>query len=542
MRQEKNIISKIVSKIFLILFFCVVSLALNATMVEAAQKNGVCQASDGNWYYYNNGKIQNITTVACNSNGWWYVKNGKVDFSYDGLGTNKNGTWYIENGKVDFSINTIAHRGDGWYLFKGGKVNYTTTVANNSNGWWYVKNGKVDFSATTVAHNSNGWWYIKNGKVDFGYDGLGANSNGMWYIENGKVDFSINTVAYRGDGWYLFNNGKVNYTTTVAHNSNGWWYVKNGKVDFSYTGIAQNSNGYWYIKNGKVDFSYNGQVTFTGVKYKVVNGKATEISVCNLSKNDEYYKYEYAYRTENTSALSGNELIFYKGLKECLDEAYSYKTAYEQEKAVHDYIVLNCEYDLDAYENYLQGIISNHDSYFAEGVFINKTAVCDGYSRAFMLCMDILGIPCIRVMGTANGGDHAWNAVQLENEWYMVDVTWDDPVPDAEGVVWYNYFNITDETMKRDHTYTCSIQANGTKYNYYYMQENFVDNIEAYYAYLQKAATNAKSGELVIVIVEDTEGWAVEKLDNYADYSKVPNATGINVNFSGTIAEFTWQF
>lgn len=60
-------------------------------------------ASDGNWYYYENGKVaSHVTTVANNKNGWWFVRNGKVDFSYNGIAENSNGVWYIRNGKVDF--------------------------------------------------------------------------------------------------------------------------------------------------------------------------------------------------------------------------------------------------------------------------------------------------------------------------------------------------------------------------------------------------------------------------------------------------------
>ena len=127
--------------------------------------------------------------------------------------------------------------------------------------------------------------------------------------------------------------------------------------------------------------------------------------------------------------------------------------------------MLNCEYD---YGNYLNDTVPDA-SYGAEGVFVNRTAVCAGYTDAFQLCMDILGIPCIEVSGIADNGreigGHAWNAVQLEDEWYMVDVTWDDP--DWGERVYYNYFNVTDEYLRNHHhEYTCEISAKGTKYNY----------------------------------------------------------------------------
>lgn len=53
--------------------------------------------------------------------------------------------------------------------------------------------------------------------------------------------------------------------------------------------------------------------------------------------------------------------------------------------------------------------------------------VCEGYSRAFKVLCDRVGIPCVLVEGYGNGGDHMWNYVQLDDAWYAVDVTWNDP-------------------------------------------------------------------------------------------------------------------
>lgn len=60
--------------------------------------------------------------------------------------------------------------------------------------------------------------------------------------------------------------------------------------------------------------------------------------------------------------------------------------------------------------------------------------VCEGYSRAFKVLCDELGIPCVLVEGyskssaSASAGSHMWNYVQLDGSWYAVDVTWNDPV------------------------------------------------------------------------------------------------------------------
>lgn len=61
--------------------------------------------------------------------------------------------------------------------------------------------------------------------------------------------------------------------------------------------------------------------------------------------------------------------------------------------------------------------------------------VCDGYSKAFKVLCDLLGIPCVLVISDT----HMWNLVQMDDgAWYYVDVTWDDQ---PFGVNW-NYFLI----------------------------------------------------------------------------------------------------
>lgn len=63
-----------------------------------------------------------------------------------------------------------------------------------------------------------------------------------------------------------------------------------------------------------------------------------------------------------------------------------------------------------------------------------KSAVCEGYAKAFKVLCDKVGIPCVLVSGqgvTSSGaGAHMWNYVQMEDkQWYLVDATWVDRTP-----------------------------------------------------------------------------------------------------------------
>lgn len=96
--------------------------------------------------------------------------------------------------------------------------------------------------------------------------------------------------------------------------------------------------------------------------------------------------------------------------------------------AIHDYLVLNCRYDTRVETN-----SAPQEVYTAYGALIDQVAVCQGYAAAFQLFMQKLEIPSIVVQSQAM--NHAWNMVRYENDWYHVDATWDDPVPDQPGVV-----------------------------------------------------------------------------------------------------------
>lgn len=65
--------------------------------------------------------------------------------------------------------------------------------------------------------------------------------------------------------------------------------------------------------------------------------------------------------------------------------------------------------------------------------------VCEAYARAFKVLCAEADIPCVLVDGYAKnsissaGEAHMWNYVQLNDSWYGVDVTWNDPLGGASG-------------------------------------------------------------------------------------------------------------
>jgi hypothetical protein len=122
-------------------------------------------------------------------------------------------------------------------------------------------------------------------------------------------------------------------------------------------------------------------------------------------------------------------------------------------KAIHDYIVKNTRYD---YENFINNTIPP-ESYTAYGVLIKGVGVCQGYTAAFNLLAQLAGIDSLGVSGIGYNdkwtGSHAWNMIRINGIISYVDVTWDDSVPDQGDNVRYDYFNVTEEQLAKDHSW-----------------------------------------------------------------------------------------
>jgi hypothetical protein len=129
-------------------------------------------------------------------------------------------------------------------------------------------------------------------------------------------------------------------------------------------------------------------------------------------------------------------------------------TELQKELAIHDYIVNNTKYDD---ENVKKNAISK-DEHNAYGPLINGIGVCDGYANAAKLLFDAAGIESIVVTGKADNGTdggsvgHAWNIVKIDGKYYQIDTTWDDPVG-SKDVLSYEYFNVTDDKISKNHTW-----------------------------------------------------------------------------------------
>ena len=105
-------------------------------------------------------------------------------------------------------------------------------------------------------------------------------------------------------------------------------------------------------------------------------------------------------------------------------------------KEAHNYIINNSKYDKDRSDNN----IVKYKSDTAYGSLLEGYSLCGGYTDAMELFLEDMGIKSYKI----SSENHVWNAVNLNNAWYHLDLTWDDPITtDGSDILEYNFFLIT---------------------------------------------------------------------------------------------------
>jgi len=239
----------------------------------------------------------------------------------------------------------------------------------------------------------------------------------------------------------------------------------------SFTPLLEQSNGQdqlgKYYQSAIEAYTYDNPDVF----YLSPNKMYLNIETTTQGSKVSYYVYM-------NSGNEANYLIEEFSSKEQINEAIQEieqvknkiiknkkSNTYDNIKMVHDYLIENVQYDTT---------ISKDNIYNIYGAMINQEAVCEGYARSFKYLMDCLGIPCSLVIGKGTNSEgetenHAWNYVQIEENWYAIDTTWDDPVSKTGWVsesAKYRYFLKGSNEMVKDHIPNGQFTEGGKVFSY----------------------------------------------------------------------------
>lgn len=186
-------------------------------------------------------------------------------------------------------------------------------------------------------------------------------------------------------------------------------------------------------------------------------------------------------------------------------------TDYEKEKAVHDYLITNLEYDSRPTSMIAES------SFSALGALETGIGVCKAYSELMALILNRAGVPCRIVLGYGNETEHAWNIVCIDGEIYHVDVTWDDPVTNHKrNTIRYDYFNLTDEEINGDHFWVKDDYpaCTSTSQNYFVKNNLVIDNSEILKEVIADLFESRQTRLMVRYLGEDAENFDINKIIN----------------------------
>ena len=282
---------------------------------------------------------------------------------------------------------------------------------------------------------------------------------------------SFQETSYYQYGWST----PVNNTMTIAnyfnHGSecNPDYYSDNGKTPTTYainTNVVTYSDLYNYSANPKKTSEF------------VSDNRLIKVAV--TTSEELYFAIENGYTPVCTSGSRAEKI--YNLAKNTIKSVISGNmTDFEKALVLFDWISDNTTYD-HSYSSNTSTDNMKIPSYYLEGVFMKGVAVCDGYSKAFSMMCNMLGLECIRIVGTAgsggNVGGHAWNKVKIDGNYYVVDITWannpgDNGLSNNKEYFTHNYFLTTDAFIASTHTANANrtkfanYSTPSTMYNYY---------------------------------------------------------------------------
>lgn len=224
-----------------------------------------------------------------------------------------------------------------------------------------------------------------------------------------------------------------------------------------------------------------------------------------------YYTEDNKTYVECYSVLSGNqcELCINK-LNKRIEEMLSCITSedgkLERERKLHDKLLEKCRYNKDVTS------LDDGWQYFSSyGAIVDGQAVCEGYSKAMMLLLNLAGVESTTIRGEGESVRHMWNLVSIGGNWYHLDATWDDDDEEYS----YDFFNLSDERIQADHIIDPLLSAetytDNFSYNFFLPQCSSLEmsyyNVEGLIINSIDSSTDNSIADLIYNKAEKGEQW-----------------------------------
>ncbi|HCQ91719.1 MAG TPA: hypothetical protein DIU45_20930 [Clostridium sp.] len=189
---------------------------------------------------------------------------------------------------------------------------------------------------------------------------------------------------------------------------------------------------------------------------ETLNSNVKEYTITKYDTFKTVLKIDFKY-VDSVEELKRKEKLVNEKVQEIVKNTITNEMGeYEKEKALYDYLVNNCEYDMDTFNSGVWD--KNNDEYSA---LINGLSMCKGYAQAMNRLLKAANIESKIVIGDIIDAEepdkeklgHAWNIVKINGKNYHIDATWDSTYTHMYNETSGYFFNLADEEIESTRTW-----------------------------------------------------------------------------------------
>lgn len=257
------------------------------------------------------------------------------------------------------------------------------------------------------------------------------------YILKAKDDLKINTNVYYKDKDYLYVQNTNDFVVKDKQQILNIYYTVLNSGEDSFTFYCDKN--YKNCMNDVIDIAYDKTVLSNINNFVHPYNSFKKVKTTYTEYDEITIRTEKNYSEEDIKEANKKvDEILHEVIKNNMNDK-------EKIKAIHDYIINNGKY-----------VPNKTDGNFnkANDILIKNYGLCSAYSDAMAIFLERLGIDNYKIASDT----HVWNLVKLNNTWYHLDLTWDDPVTsDGSDRLEDIFFLINDKRLKelnvKEHTY-----------------------------------------------------------------------------------------
>lgn len=226
---------------------------------------------------------------------------------------------------------------------------------------------------------------------------------------------------------YLEGNLECDYSYIEARGTISQIEQQLADINKAYEAFLYEHKEFFFIGTHSTSSYKTIEPTHVDVEYKL-----------NIAMAEDYYLHfeveEISNRVIDTDKVKSHFVEILNKRDQVYANVSALSNDYQKIKYIHDYLILNNQYHK-----------TNSLSHTPSGALVStETPVCEAYSEAFQMLAHHNNLIVTYATGIAFNGtnteEHAWNHVKIGTHWYLIDVTWDDPLGMSEDYIGEDYF------------------------------------------------------------------------------------------------------